>query len=273
MTDLPSRVFITEEGPREGFQIEKGPITTERKIELIDALSQTGVGHIVTVSFVNPKVVPQMADAEAVVEGFQGGPWCNLQCHRPERARRRARAARRKSSPVPGMITAVASAAFLAPKSELNARSASRGADQEDQIVQGAQRACRCRRVGCSVRMQFPGRSAGLHCRQACGRPAGNRPERGRDPQDDDDRRHDGLGYTGDPSSVSSAPFRTHIHSWNTLFTSTIPVGWPSPMPMPNSRWGSGTSTRPSAAWAVARLRATPGRPETLHRRPRHDVP
>ena len=39
MNDLPSRVTIQEEGPREGFQIEPGPIPTARKIELIDALS------------------------------------------------------------------------------------------------------------------------------------------------------------------------------------------------------------------------------------------
>ena len=40
---LPKRVHIYEEGPREGFQIEKGPIATARKIELIDALSRTGL--------------------------------------------------------------------------------------------------------------------------------------------------------------------------------------------------------------------------------------
>jgi prephenate dehydratase len=39
MSDLPKRVQINEEGPREGFQIEKGPIATARKIELVDALS------------------------------------------------------------------------------------------------------------------------------------------------------------------------------------------------------------------------------------------
>ncbi len=70
MSDLPAEVRITEEGPREGFQIEKGPIPTARKIELIDALSQTGLDHIQIVSFVNPKNVPGMADAEDVVRGF-----------------------------------------------------------------------------------------------------------------------------------------------------------------------------------------------------------
>jgi hydroxymethylglutaryl-CoA lyase len=42
MSDMPKFVQLNEEGPREGFQIEKGPIPTERKVELIDALSETG---------------------------------------------------------------------------------------------------------------------------------------------------------------------------------------------------------------------------------------
>jgi hydroxymethylglutaryl-CoA lyase len=74
MSDLPAAVRITEEGPREGFQIEKGPIPTARKIALIDALSQTGLDHIQIVSFVNPKAVPGMADAEDVVRGITPQP-------------------------------------------------------------------------------------------------------------------------------------------------------------------------------------------------------
>ena len=41
--DLPDSVVISEEGPREGFQIEKGPIATADKIALIDALSACGL--------------------------------------------------------------------------------------------------------------------------------------------------------------------------------------------------------------------------------------
>lgn len=84
MSDFPKSIAIKEEGPREGFQIEPGPIPTARKIELIDALSETGVKHMQIVSFVNPKRVPGMADAEEVVRGFtpkQGvqytGLWLN----------------------------------------------------------------------------------------------------------------------------------------------------------------------------------------------------
>ena len=70
MSDLPTSVEIHEEGPREGFQIEPGPISTEDKITLIEALSKTGLRHIQACSFVNPRLVPGWADAEAVVEGF-----------------------------------------------------------------------------------------------------------------------------------------------------------------------------------------------------------
>jgi hydroxymethylglutaryl-CoA lyase len=74
MSDLPKRVQINEEGPREGFQIEKGPITTARKIELVDALSETGLKQIQVCSFVNPKRVPGMADANDVAQGFKKKP-------------------------------------------------------------------------------------------------------------------------------------------------------------------------------------------------------
>jgi isopropylmalate/homocitrate/citramalate synthase len=74
MSDLPKSVEIHEEGPREGFQIEPGPISTEQKIRLIEALAETGLHHIQACSFVNPRLVPGWADAEAVVEGFDPKP-------------------------------------------------------------------------------------------------------------------------------------------------------------------------------------------------------
>ena len=74
MSDLPEHVEIHEEGPREGFQIEPGPISTADKIRLIDALSETGLHHIQVCSFVNPRLVPGWADAEAVAAGFTAKP-------------------------------------------------------------------------------------------------------------------------------------------------------------------------------------------------------
>jgi len=112
MSDLPKSVHINEEGPREGFQIEKGHIPTARKIALIDALSQTGLDHIQIVSFVNPKAVPGMADAEDVVRGITPRPgvaysglWLN------DRGFERAIAVGRLD--VKGVIQLAASAKFL----------------------------------------------------------------------------------------------------------------------------------------------------------------
>lgn len=65
MSDLPPSVSLREVGPRDGLQNEE-PIPTAAKIELIDALSRTGVGRIEAVSFVHPRAIPQMADADAV---------------------------------------------------------------------------------------------------------------------------------------------------------------------------------------------------------------
>ena len=70
MSDLPTQVEIHEEGPREGFQIEPGPISTADKIRLIEALAETGLHHIQAASFVSPRIVPGWADAEDVVAGF-----------------------------------------------------------------------------------------------------------------------------------------------------------------------------------------------------------
>ena len=74
MSDMPNAIQVNEEGPREGFQFERGPIPTARKIALIDSLSETGLKHIQVVSFVNPKNVPGMDDADQVVAGFTRKP-------------------------------------------------------------------------------------------------------------------------------------------------------------------------------------------------------
>ena len=67
MSDVtfPSRVSVREVGPRDGLQNED-PISTVAKVELIDALGRTGVRRIEAVSFVHPKAIPQMADADEV---------------------------------------------------------------------------------------------------------------------------------------------------------------------------------------------------------------
>jgi hydroxymethylglutaryl-CoA lyase len=58
-------VSIREVAPRDGLQNEE-PIPTDNKVRLIDALSGTGVRRIEAVSFVHPRAIPQMADADEV---------------------------------------------------------------------------------------------------------------------------------------------------------------------------------------------------------------
>lgn len=140
--DMPRQVHIVEEGPREGFQIEPGPIPTARKIELIDALSDTGLKHIQIVSFVDPRRVPGMADAEEVVAGITPRPgvaytglWLN------EKGFERARATGRLD--IQGSITLGASDTFLR-------RNQNRSLDE--QIATQRQMMRRYRELGVPVR-------------------------------------------------------------------------------------------------------------------------
>jgi hydroxymethylglutaryl-CoA lyase len=68
MGELPQAVSLREVGPRDGFQNEPEVIPTERKVELIDALSRTGLRRLEATSFVRPDVIPQLADAAQVLE-------------------------------------------------------------------------------------------------------------------------------------------------------------------------------------------------------------
>lgn len=61
------RVQIVEVAPRDGLQSEDVVLATDKKVELINRAVDAGVTRIEAVSFVNPKRVPQMADAEAVM--------------------------------------------------------------------------------------------------------------------------------------------------------------------------------------------------------------
>lgn len=66
-TQQKKRVYIQEVSVRDGFQIEPSFIPTEQKIELINALSRTGLAKIEVTSFTSPKAIPNLADAEAVM--------------------------------------------------------------------------------------------------------------------------------------------------------------------------------------------------------------
>ncbi len=70
----PESIVITEVGPRDGLQNEARPIPVEGKVALIERLAQTGLRRIEAVSFVHPRAVPQMANAEEVMASLRRQP-------------------------------------------------------------------------------------------------------------------------------------------------------------------------------------------------------
>jgi hydroxymethylglutaryl-CoA lyase len=74
MAGIPKAVKIVEVGPRDGLQNEKSIIAAADKIRFIDLLSDTGLKTIEATSFVSPKWIPQLADAEEVYKGIAKRP-------------------------------------------------------------------------------------------------------------------------------------------------------------------------------------------------------
>lgn len=72
--NLPKSVTIVEVGPRDGLQNEVQFVPTDRKIELIEKLSETGLKRIEITSFVHPKAIPQLRDSEEVVKRVRKKP-------------------------------------------------------------------------------------------------------------------------------------------------------------------------------------------------------
>ncbi|HTX56641.1 MAG TPA: hydroxymethylglutaryl-CoA lyase [Candidatus Acidoferrales bacterium] len=71
---LPKTVKIVEMGARDGLQNEPVTVATADKIRYIDLLSQTGLRWIEATSFVSPKAIPQLADAQEVFEEIRKAP-------------------------------------------------------------------------------------------------------------------------------------------------------------------------------------------------------
>ena len=67
---LPTSVEIVEVGPRDGLQDEHELVSTADKIAYVDAVLRAGVRRVEVASFVDPRRVPQMGDAEAVLAGL-----------------------------------------------------------------------------------------------------------------------------------------------------------------------------------------------------------
>jgi len=68
------RLYINDVAVRDGFQIEPRFVPTATKVELIDHLSRTGLHKVEVTSFVSPKLVPELADANEVLERIERVP-------------------------------------------------------------------------------------------------------------------------------------------------------------------------------------------------------
>ena len=68
--DLPAAVTIWEVGPRDGLQNEQAVVPVAVKLEFLDRLAEAGLTTIEATSFVHPKWVPQLADAEELLAGL-----------------------------------------------------------------------------------------------------------------------------------------------------------------------------------------------------------
>jgi hydroxymethylglutaryl-CoA lyase len=68
------RLYVNDVAVRDGFQIEKNFVPTATKVELINQLSRTGLHRIEATSFVSPKAVPMLADANEVLAGIDRVP-------------------------------------------------------------------------------------------------------------------------------------------------------------------------------------------------------
>jgi hydroxymethylglutaryl-CoA lyase len=74
MNALPARVRIVEVSPRDGLQNEAAIVATAKKAEFIRLLAAAGLADIEVASFVHPKWVPQLADADELVKQLETKP-------------------------------------------------------------------------------------------------------------------------------------------------------------------------------------------------------
>jgi len=79
-SNLPTRVSVYEMSPRDGLQNESAQVATHAKVRLIDALVDAGITRLEVGSFVSPKWVPQMADADEVCRMIERKPGVSYAC-------------------------------------------------------------------------------------------------------------------------------------------------------------------------------------------------
>jgi hydroxymethylglutaryl-CoA lyase len=101
------RLYINDVAVRDGFQIEKNFVPTGTKVEVINQLSRTGLHKIEVTSFVSPKVVPALSDANDVLAGIERVPGVTYVALVPNiRGAQNAAAAARKPDEINGVMSA-----------------------------------------------------------------------------------------------------------------------------------------------------------------------
>jgi len=104
---FPERVCVREVGPRDGFQNEPEVLATDDKLRLIELLGNSGLQRIEVTSFVRPDVIPQLADAEEVLDGIDLPDTVSVSVLIPnERGLERALAHRERFQEVNGFLSA-----------------------------------------------------------------------------------------------------------------------------------------------------------------------
>lgn len=107
MSELPQRVNVREVGPRDGFQNEPEVLSTQAKVALIERLALSGLTRIEVTSFVRADVIPQLADADAVLDALELPPQVSVSVLIPnERGLEHALPHRAKFQEINGFLSA-----------------------------------------------------------------------------------------------------------------------------------------------------------------------
>ena len=88
---FPAHLTVVDVAARDGIQSFKRAVDTDTKVAIVDRLSETGLPVIEVTGFAHPRVIPNLADAEAVCARITRKPGVDLSRPGAQRARRRAR--------------------------------------------------------------------------------------------------------------------------------------------------------------------------------------
>ena len=104
MLQLPEKITVVEVGPRDGLQSFPSWVDTDTKVRMIDRLSEAGYPVIEVTNFAHPKVIPNLKDAEEVMERISRRPGTIYRALVPN-ARGAERAAKTDCDEMLGLIT------------------------------------------------------------------------------------------------------------------------------------------------------------------------